>query len=73
MSDEGPPQVGTRDFFHEASELLQKSDTPHLLICAFDRSPLVYRSVNITQLEGVDWFRRAANILLDDVEKDLRG
>lgn len=54
-----PQNVGTRDFFWEASENLIKSDTPHFLMSGYEGSSFQYTSHNITTSKGCDWFRDA--------------
>lgn len=68
MSEPELPQVGTRDFFADAMDLLQDSDTPHVLVVGYHGFPFKYTSANVTK-ESISWFRREINAYLDDLER----
>ena len=63
--------VGTRDFFYDAADALQNSDTPHVILCGFDGSRFRYSSVNISSKVGLRWFKDGLNKLLDEMEPNL--
>ncbi len=71
MSDKEPPSQGSRDFFHEASHLLDESDTPHILICGYNKGRFAYRSCNVSP-ESINWFEKECVGYIADLRQKMR-
>ena len=65
------PTVGSRDFYADASEALQKSDTPQILICGYTGCSLVYESFNIGNKSSARWFLKQAVKTFKRLESEL--
>lgn len=66
----GESTQGSCDFFYQAAELLQESDTPHILLAGLSGHAFRLTSQNVTR-ESLPWFKAEMLDYFEQLEREL--